>query len=504
MNLPRQTGFFGHPAGLRTLFFAELWERFSFYGMRVLLTLFMVAPLTDGGLGWSPSKSGAVYALYASLVYIAALPGGWIADRVLGARRSVFIGGCIIMSGHIALAVPSLPTFFLGLALVVTGTGLLKPNISTMVGQLYAPADQRRDAGFSLFYMGINLGALIAPLVTATLAQSDWFKGVLSGWGIRPQYSWHWGFAAAAVGMFFGLVWYVIDRRTLGEAGLHPAPVGGPEEAAAVRRSLIRGLVLVPGVLLILTLLRIAGILTFSIESLSSSFGVVLVFAVIAFFAWLFGSGNWTPEERKRLVVVAVLFFAEAVFWSVFEQAGSTLNLFANNNTRNVAFGHTFPSGYWQSVNSALIVIFAPVFAWIWFKLGPRNPSSPTKFALGLFFASLSFAWMIPGAMLATHGNRVGWWWLLGSYFLATVGELCLSPVGLSAMTRLAPSRVGSMIMGVWFFGTAVGEYIAGTVSRLYGSMSLAGLFASVAAYAMVFAIILALLVRPIKRMLAS
>ena len=464
---------------------------------------FMVSPLAVGGMGWTPSRAGAVYALYASLVYLAALPGGWIADRLLGARRSVFFGGCIIMCGHISLAIPGIVTFFLGLMLVVTGTGMLKPNISTMVGQLYAPADQRRDAGFSLFYMGINLGALIAPLVTSTLAQTDWFKGLLTGWGIRPETSWHWGFAAAAVGMFLGLLWYVLDRRSMGEAGLHPAPVSGPDEAAAIRIRFRRGALVVVGVLLLIAVLRISGVLTFTIERLSSSFGVVLSVAVIAFFAWLFLSGDWTMEERRRLIVVAVLFFAEAVFWSVFEQAGSTLNLFALNNTRNVIFGHAFPSGYWQSVNSTLIVIFAPVFAWIWFKLGTRDPSSPTKFALGLFFVSLSFAWMIPGATLAAHGDKVGWWWLLGSYFFATVGELCLSPVGLSAMTRLAPARVASMIMGVWFFGTAVGEYIGGTVSRLYGSMSLPSLFGAVACYAMIFAIILAFSIRPIKRMLA-
>jgi POT family proton-dependent oligopeptide transporter len=503
VTLPRQTGFFGHPAGLRTLFFAEMWERFSFYGMRALLTLFMVAPIANGGLGWDASRSGAVYALYTSMVYLASLPGGWIADRVLGARRSVFLGGCIIMSGHIALAVPSLPTFFLGLVLVVTGTGLLKPNISTMVGQLYAADDQRRDAGFSLFYMGINLGALTAPLVTGTLAQSDKFKSVLVSWGIRPEFSWHWGFGAAAVGMFFGLVWYIMDARSLGEAGRHPAPVSSPEEAAKVKANLVRGLVFVPGVLVLLAALRLTGILTFSIEQLSSTFGVLLLIAVVAFFVWLFRLGSWTSEERKRLIVVAVLFFAEAVFWSVFEQAGSTLTLFAQNNTHNVLFGRAFPSSWWQSVNSILIVVFAPIFAWLWLRLGHRDPSSPTKFAFGLFFVSLSFAWMIPGAELAANGNKVGWWWLLGSYFLATVGELCLSPVGLSAMTKLAPARVGSMIMGVWFFGTAVGEYIGGTVSRFYGRMSLPALFASVAAYAMVFALIMALLVKPIKRMMA-
>ncbi len=352
--------------------------------------------------------------------------------------------------------------------------------------------------------MGINLGALIAPLVTSTLAQSPWFKSVLTGWGISPNYSWHWGFGAAAVGMCFGLIWYVIDRRSMGEAGLHPAPVADPAETVRIRRQFVRGLAIVGGVVVLLALVRVSGLVPFSVQQLSSWFGVLLLVAVIAFFTWLFQNAGWSRAERKRLVVVAVLFFGEAVFWSVFEQAGSTLNLFALNNTRNVVFGHAFPSGFWQSVQPILIVIFAPIFAWIWFRLGHRDPSSPTKFALGLFFVSLSFAWMVPGATLAAHGNRVGWWWLLGSYFFATVGELCLSPVGLSAMTRLAPTRIASMVMGVWFFGTAVGEYIGGTVSRFYGSMSLPALFGSVAAYAMIFAVLMALLIRPIKRMLAS
>ncbi len=502
MNLPRQTGFFGHPAGLRTLFFVELWERFSYYGMRALLILFMTAPIVSGGLGMPASEAGPIYGMYTALAYLTCLPGGWIADRIIGQRRAVLYGGIIIMIGHIILAFPGVGTFFAGLAFVVTGTGLLKPNISTIVGKLYAPDDERRDAGFSIFYMGINLGALLAPLVTASLAQEQWFKDMLIGWGIAPETSWHWGFGATAIGMFIGVVWYIIDSRTLGEAGEAPA-VSGPDEAAQLRRKLWNGLGIFGAVVGLAVVLRMLGYANFTVEQVSNTFGVLLLLTVLAFFIWLFASGGWTAEEKKRLVTMTVLFVGACVFWSVFEQAGSTLSLFAERSTRNEIFGLAFASGKWQSVNSLWVVILAPVFAWLWVKLGSKNPSSAAKFSLGLLFVSLGFMLMVPAAQLAASGNRVGWWWLLGVYFLHTVGEMCLSPVGLSAMSRLAPARVGSLMMGVWFMATSVGSFIGGSVAGLYESFSLPQLFGVVALYALVFAGVLAMLVKPIKRMLA-
>ena len=501
VNLPRQTGFFGHPAGLRTLFVAELWERFSYYGMRALLVLFMTTPVAAGGLGWAVSKAGPIYGLYTAMVYLLALPGGWVADRILGQRKSVFWGGVIIMCGHIVLAIPSENTFYAGLALVVIGTGLLKPNISTIVGQLYAPDDVRRDAGFSIFYIAINVGALLAPLVTASLAQEEWFKHTLSAWGFSPTTSWHWGFGATAVGMALGVIWYVVDGKTLGDAGLHPV-ASGPEDAARSRRQFWKGLSIVAALLAAVALLNATGVVTLTAERVSNAFGVLLVIMVAVFFAWLLLSGGWTPEERKRLIVIAVLFLGAAVFWSVFEQAGSTLTLFADRSTRNEVLGMSFASGKWQSVNSLWVVILAPMFAWLWIRLGRRNPSSPAKFAIGLLFVALGFAIMVPAASLAANGNRVGWWWLLACYFLHTVGEMCLSPVGLSAMTKLAPARVGSLMMGVWFMATSVGNFIGGEVAGVYEKFSLPQLFGVVALYATVFAGILALLVKPIRRML--
>ena len=502
-TLPPQTGFFGHPAGLRSLFFAEMWERFSYYGMRALLVLFMTAPVESGGLGWGVVKAGAIYGVYTSLVYMMSLPGGWIADRIIGQRKAVFWGGVVIMLGHIALAVPVENFFFLGLGLVVVGTGLLKPNISTIVGQLYSKDDVRRDGGFSIFYMGINLGGFAAPLVTAYLAQSPGFKATLAGWGISAEYSWHWGFGAAAVGMALGLIWYVVDAPAMGDAGREPAPVSGPEEHAQLRRLLWGNVALVVGLLGIVALLGMTGVIDINASRVNAAFGGLLLVTVVVFFSWLFLGGSWTPDERKRLIVIAVLFLGAAVFWSVFEQAGSTLSLFADRSTRNEAFGRPFPSGWWQSVNSLWIITLAPVFAWIWVKLGARNPSSPAKFAFGLLMVSISFAWMIPAAKLAGEGNRVGWIWLLTCYFLQTVGELSLSPVGLSAMTRLAPTRVVSLMMGVWFLAASVGNYIGGNVASLYESFSLPTLFGAIAIYALIFAALLALLVRPINRMLA-
>jgi POT family proton-dependent oligopeptide transporter len=495
--------FFGHPRGLSTLFFTEMWERFSYYGMRAILILYMTAPLAIGGLAFPDEKAGIIYGTYTSLVYLTALPGGWLADKLMGQRRAVLWGGVLIMFGHICLAVPQMATFYLGLLLVVSGTGLLKPNISAMVGQLYSPDDIRRDAGFSIFYMGINLGAGSAPLVCGFLAQSSTFRETLQGWGIAPESSWHWGFGAAAVGMFLGLVQYVLGGKRLGQAGLEPAPVKGPEEWSARKRAVmiaVGALVLVIGSVVALAS---AGVITVTADGVGRVFGWLLLAIVVGFFTWLFTASSWSREERKRLMVIFVLFIAAAVFWSVFEQAGSTLNLFAERSVNNSILGKEFPASFWQSVNSAFLVLLAPVFAALWLRLGPRDPSSPTKFSVGLLFAGLGFVVLAGGAAIASTGTRVGPIWLISVYLLHTIGELCLSPVGLSAMTRLAPQRIVGLMMGVWFMATSVGNYLGGRVAGLYQAFALPTLFLAVAGYAIIFAVILALLVRPIKRMLA-
>jgi len=496
------TRFFGHPRGLSTLFFTEMWERFSYYGMRALLILFMTAPVAGGGLGFDTATAGPIYALYVSSVYLLSVPGGWVADRVLGLRRTVFMGGVIIMSGHICLAIPSITTFYLGLVLIAVGTGLLKSNVSLLVGTLYRTDDVRRDAGYSIYYMGINTGGLIAPLITGWLAQSQGFKGILVSAGISPETSWHWGFGAAAVGMFLGLVQYVVGGKHLSPEGLRPFRPSDRVAAAKVDRQVrLVGVISVAVVLAVATLV-LSGVMSFDPEAISRNFKWVLIAVTVGFFAWLFLSRGWTREERKSLVVIAVLFAAATVFWMAYEQAGSTLNLFADRNTNNAIFGYGFPPSWYQSLPPLFIILLAPVFAALWLRLGRRNPSSPAKFAVALFLLALGFAVMIGAASAAATGTRVSPMWLVLSYLLQTLGELCLSPVGLSAMSVLAPVRIAGLVMGVWFLALSVGNYLAGMASSFYETMPLPKLFTIVTLIALATAVALVLLIKPIRRMI--
>ena len=498
------TRFFGHPRGLATLFFTEMWERFSYYGMRALLILYMTAPLAAGGLGFDTAKAAPIYAMYVSSVYLLSLPGGWLADRVLGLRPAVFFGGVVIMAGHICLAIPSLPLFYLGLVLIASGTGLLKGNISVLVGKLYAPDDVRRDAGYSLYYMGINTGAFIAPLVTGWLAQSDAFRGMLSSMGFSVESSWHWGFGAAAVGMFCGLVQYTLGGKYLAADGRHPIRPSDPVEAARLdRRIRVVGLVAAAVVVLLVVLLG-TGSLALDPGAISSGFKWVLMGITVGFFAWLLSSRQWTSAERKRLVVVTVLFVAATIFWMAYEQAGSTLNLFAERSTNNIVLGYAFPAAWYQSVPALFVIVFAGVFAVIWLRLGHRNPSSTAKFSFALFLLAGAFAIMIGAAAVAATGAKVSPLWLVASYLLQVWGELCLSPVGLSAMSTLAPARISGLVMGVWFLALSVGSYLAGMAASVYETMPLTMLFTGVTLTAVVAGVVLLLLIKPIQRMLAS
>ena len=498
--MPRTKAFFGHPYGLRTLFLTEFWERFSYYGMRALLILFMTAPAAAGGLGWDTAQAGMIYGTYTSLVYLLALPGGWIADRFIGARKATLYGGIAIMCGHISLAATGIATFYLGLALIVMGTGLLKPNISSMVGRLYEPEDRRRDAGFSIYYLGINLGAFVAPLVTGWLAQGVAFKRMLTAWDITPETSWHWGFAAAAVGMALGLLQYLAGGRHLGDVGLVPAHAHGANSAASAHKRLFIGVSVILAAGVGVALLAFNGIL--SAAAVTSGVGYMLLFVTLGFFVWLFAAKSWTPMERKQLIAIVVLFVGAAVFWSLFEQAGSTLNLFAQRSTRNVLLGVSFPASWWQSLNSLYIILLVPVMAWLWVRLGSRDPSSPAKFSFGLLFAALGFGVLAIAAQLAVAGVRVSPLWLALVYLLHTIGELCLSPVGLSAMTRLAPARIAGLVMGVWFLAASVGNYLGGAVASLYETFALPALFAAITAVALLATLFMAVSIKPLRRML--
>ena len=499
----QDTRFFGHPRGLSTLFFTEMWERFSYYGMRALLILFMTAPAAAGGLGFTTATAGPIYALYVSSVYLLSVPGGWIADRVLGLRRAVFVGGVIIMAGHICLALPTLSTFYLGLVLIAVGTGMLKSNVSVLVGKLYPPDDDRRDAGYSIYYMGINSGAFIAPFITGWLAQGEGFKRILASAGFQPNSSWHWGFGAAAVGMFLGLIQYVVGGKHLSADGLHPARPSDPVAAARIDRQVrVVGMITLAVGLTVAVLVG-TGLLRLNPETISRNFSWVLIAVTVSFFCWLFLSRGWTREERKSLVVIAVLFAAAAVFWMAYEQAGSTLNLFAARSTNNSVLGHSFPPSWYQALPPLFIIIFAPVFAAVWLRLGRRNPSSPAKFALALLLLGLGFAVMIGAAGAAAGGARVSPLWLVLSYLLQTLGELCLSPVGLSAMSVLAPYRIAGLVMGVWFLALSVGNYLAGMASSFYETLPLTTLFTIVTATALATAVVLTFLIKPIRRMMA-
>jgi POT family proton-dependent oligopeptide transporter len=481
--------FFGHPRGLSTLFFTEMWERFSYYGMRALLILFMTAPVAAGGLGFDTAVAGAVYGLYTSMVYMTSLPGGWIADRLIGQRRAVLYGGIIIASGHFSMAFPSVTTFYVGLALIVAGTGLLKGNAAVIVGALYGPKDSRRDAGFSIYYMGINLGAFVAPLVCGYLGQ---------------RVNWHFGFAAAGFGMVLGLIQYVAGGKFLADAGLRPAPAGSAEDAARLKSRAQRFGGIGCAAVVAFSLAMYAGVLPITAKQIADAAGYALLLIVVVFFAWLFLGGDWTASERKRLYAIAVLFVASAIFWSEFEQAGSTLNLFGDRATRTSVLGWEFPSSYFQSLQPLFIITFAPVFAWIWLRLGRRDPSSPAKFGLGLLFVGSGFALLVVAAALARGGVKVQPWWLVATYLLHTFGELSLSPVGLSATTKLAPERVVGLMMGVFYLAISVGNFIGGRLSSLYGSMPLPQLFGAIAAVGLGAGLVMFALTPPIRRLMGD
>jgi POT family proton-dependent oligopeptide transporter len=503
---PSSTGFFGHPTGLSTLFFTEMWERFSYYGLRPLLVLFMSAALLDGGFGFDRGQASAIVGIYAASVYLASLPGGWVADRWLGLQRAISIGALLITFGHLSIGLSGLAgqgtagkvCFFAGLVLIVLGTGLLKPNISAIVGDLYPEGGARRDAGFSIFYMGINTGAFLGQLVTGFLGE---------------QVGWHWGFGAAGAGMLLGLIVFrTYAGRTLGGIGTdierHPDPAVQTAREAMVKRVVLGGL----AVNVALFALAALGMVALDPQVIGANMTAVLVGLAVVFFGYVFLAGGITANEKKRVALIVVLFVFAALFWSAFEQAPTSLNLFARDFTDRAVGSFTIPATWFQSVNSFFIILLAPVAAAVWVGLGRRNTelSSATKFALGLAFAGVGFAVMIFAAnkVVASGGTLlVSPWWLVWSYFFQTVGELCLSPVGLSSMTKLSPRKYVGQMMGIWFLATAVGNLIAGLVGGRVDPENLEQmpqLFTITTVSLFVAAIVLGLMILPIKRMIDS
>lgn len=436
--------FFGHPGGLSTLFFTEMWERFSYYGMRALLVLYMVAAVDKGGLGFETADATAIYGLYTASVYFLPLIGGWIADRFIGAKRATLIGGIIISLGHFTLAVPSLTAFYAGLVLVALGTGFLKSNISAMVGDLYDADDERRDGGFSIFYMGINLGAFLAPFVCGTLA----------------VYNWHWGFAAAGVGMVAGLIQYVIGKKKLD--GVGEPPVKSELDTSAVTPIyLIQvGIVIAISVAILLYVYSTYGIDT----TLKIALIPVLVVGGLIVVVFTGMQDKLSMDDWKRIGIIIILFLFAALFWAGFEQAGSSFNLFAEQLTDRTFGGWEMPTAWFQSINAIMIVVMAPVFGIMWVKWGKKQPNDVFKFSLGLLFLALGFVVMAYAAGL-TGAGKVSPMWLVVVYFLHTCGELFLSPVGLSSMTKLAPGKMVGLMLGVWFLASSLGSFAAGQIA---------------------------------------
>ena len=444
----------GHPRGLVTLFFTEMWERLSYYGMRALLVLFMTDQVMNGGLGLTDTSATAIYGIYTALVYLVALPGGWMADRLLGAQRAVFYGGIIIMCGHFVLAIPSTNAFFIGLLLVVLGTGLLKPNASAVVGELYAPGDPRRDGGFSIFYMGINVGAMLGPLICGTLAQSS-------------NFGWHYGFAAAGVGMLFGVIQFYKTKHYLGDAGIEPASSGDAAKDEAARRKGWKLVWIGVAAVAAFVLVALSGAIDLDPVSVSRGSTFVIMAVTVAFFANMLLFGGLNAVEKKRVWVFAALCMGSAMFWSGFEQAGSSLNIFADRYTQLELGWITLLSTWFQSVNSIFIILFAPVFAWAWVALAARNlnPSTPAKFGIALVLLAFGFFMMVIASSIVADGGKAAPTWLILTYMFHTFGELALSPVGLSATTKLAPKRYVGQLMGVWFVSIALGNLIAGQIA---------------------------------------
>ena len=471
--------FFGHPRGLATLFFTEMWERFSYYGMRAILILYLTAAVDVGGLNLNVATAGAIYGIFTSCAYLTGLAGGWVADRFLGQRKAIMLGGLLIAAGNFGMMVPGLVWTILSLTLIAWGTGFLKTNCTTLVGALYPVGDSRRDAGFSIYYMGINLGAMVGPLICGFLGQ---------------KYNYWWAFLSAGLFMLAGLVQFSLTGVYLGNKGLAPAEPTSKQDWKQLRWA----------VLALAALVGLVAVARPSISLFADGFGLLLLLATIVIFTSLIFFSDLTTVEKRRIQLIFVLFCASCLFWSSFEQAGSTLNLFADRSSDNRVFGLAFPSSFYQALNSLFLLGMAPLFTWLWIRLGDKEPSLPAKFGLALVLVAAGFVVMAFAASVAGATGKVGPEWLTFVYFLHSAAELCLSPVGLSAMTKLAPARIGGFMMGVWFLSIGVGNFMGGRVASFYEAFPLPQLFGLVAAFGIVFGLILLVVAKPVARLMGA
>ncbi|MBO1336629.1 peptide MFS transporter [Streptomyces sp. VRA16 Mangrove soil] len=477
--------FFGHPRGLATLFMTEMWERFSFYGMKALLPLYLIAP---SGLHMNAATATAIYSVYMSMVYLLAMPGGWFADRFWGPRKTVAIGASIVILGHITLALPNSGSFFAGLGLVAIGSGLLKANISTMVGHLYqGPEDPRRDSGFTVFYIGINLGAFLAPLTIGTVGENV---------------NWHFGFALAAVGMALGLAQFLLGTRHLSsQSNIVTKPATAQEKAKALRTSLIWAAV--AAVFYVIVVATGHYTLNWVLVPLTL-IGLIIPIAVLY---RMKTDKELTGEEQSKLSGYVWFFVVAAIFWMIYDQNGSTLSIFGESSTTNSLLGFDFPTSWYQSLNPIFIMALAPVVAsaWIWLNKRGKEPSTAVKFASSLALIGISFVvFLIPLIDTAANGGKVSPMWLVAIYFIQTVGELCLSPVGLSVTTKMAPAKYSAQMMGVWFLAVTAGDSVTGLLSTAGVDLNTTGAVAIEAALAVVAGIGIWMYRKKVKALMGS
>ncbi len=439
--IPEYSQLMGHPKPLWMLFMTEFWERFAFYGIRWALVLYIVAQF-HGGDGSGQAPANQTYGAYLALVYAAAIFGGYVADRVLGYQRSILLGAVVMAAGLFMIAMPDPQIFKLGLATIIAGNGLFKPNISTMVGKLYATGDERRDSGFTLFYMGINLGAMIAPILTGWLASH-----LMGGTIETPAYKVV--FMASGVGMLVSLVWFWIGRAQL--KGVGRPPVGG-EGTGRVLYTAIGVLLAIPGIYFLLSLG--ANWLQLILTIMFIGLGIMLLVEGIR-------EGS---KQRDMVIAMLIIFAFNVLFWCFFEQAGSSFTFLANEIVERNLGGWIFPVAWFQSVNSVAIIVLAPVLAWLWVAMGSRNPSIPRKFGLGIIFNGLAFAllWFALSSLVDPQTLKIPFWTLFMVYVIQSIGELCLSPIGLSMVTKLAPVRLVGFGMGGWFLSTGIGNNLSG------------------------------------------
>ncbi|HJA75103.1 peptide MFS transporter [Limosilactobacillus pontis] len=489
------TAFFGQPRGLSTLFFTEMWERFSYYGMRAILLFYMYYAVTKGGLGMGETTAASIMSIYGSLVYLSGVVGGWLSDRVWGPRRTVFIGGVLIMFGHIALSLPfGVSALYVSIALIVAGTGLLKPNVSEMVGGLYSENDRRRDSGFSMFVFGINLGAAVAPWAVPWAA---------NGFGMNlfhGEMNFHAGFSLAAIGMFFGLVQYVIGgRKYLSKDSLYP---DDPIDKESLRPVMIWTLVGIVVLAVVLGLLAAVGQL--NITNVITIITIIAIALPVYYFIMMLNSKKVTKEEHSRVLAYIPLFIAAVIFWAIEESGSVVLALFAEQRTILHIGSWHFAAANFQTLNPLFIMILTPVFVSLW-DHWKSQPSAPGKFAAGLVFAGLSYAFMaLPALIHGTTAGRVSPFWLVGSWFIVEIGEMLISPIGLSVTTRLAPKAFKSQMMSMWFLADAAAQAVNAQIVKFYSSATEVPYFLTIGIVSIVFGVILMFFVKRIHRLMGG